>query len=365
MSSNLLEAQFSVSDAQHCPLYERGDEFFLSGYGLSVKNNKPVCFLLAREIAAILLESTDNSLGSIDALKSRKELTCGGCTGMIKFTFLEESEYQTPQMRMMAALEGKSRKEQDSGSWGDLINTFSFFQILDDAGLEEITGYLNIENYDREDVIIHAGEPGRKLYMIVDGRVSVIDSQGNNIAELGRGEIFGEMSLFTGQFTCATIKVIEEVKLLSISGRDLSQLFIKKPFLHMAFSRIMAQRVSAANTSMAESLSYGMSGQLNELALPEILQMLHENMKTGAVLLELARGEKARIVFSEGEIVKVEYGGKTGEEAFFALLKEHEGRFTFTTSVPLEEMGAPPLGSFMKLLMDGMRNIDEEESKKA
>ncbi len=360
--TNLLEAQFAISEAQHCPLYEKGDELFLSGFGLSVKKNKPICLLLTREITNILLESSDNSINSLEVLQSQKEFTCGGCTGMIKFVTLEEKEFQTPQMRMMAALEDKSRLEQQMGSFDSLINTFSFFQVLDDVSLQEIIKYLKIEKHGEEDVIIRFGQSGKNLYMIITGKVSVTDGQGNTIAHLDRGEIFGEMSLFTGQPACATVKALEEVKLLSISGKDLSQLFIKRPFLQMAFSRILAQRISKANTSVAENLSCGMSGNLSEMSLTEVLQMLNENLKTGAVFLEFPGGGKARIAFSEGEIVKVEYGESNGEEAFYALLKEKDGRFTFTASIALEEMGVPPLGNFMKLLMDGMRFIDEEEA---
>lgn len=360
--TNLLEAQFSVFEAQHCPVYEEGDEFFLSGFGLSVKNNKPVCLLLAREITNILIETSDNSLNSTELLKSRNEFTCGGCTGMIKFVPLEGGEFQTPQMRMMAAFEDKSQKEQQLGAFVNLANTFSFFQVLDDESLREIINFLKIEKYGEGDVIIRLGQPGKNLYMIVTGRVTVIDSRGHNIAYLDRGEIFGEMSLFTGKPACATVQAVDDVKLLSISGKDLSQLFIRKPFLQMAFSRIMAQKISDVNTSVAENLSLEMSGKLNEIALPEIFQMLNENLKTGIVMLEFTHGGKARVVFSDGEIVKAECGDRIGEEAFFALLKEKSGRFTYTTNISLEEMGAPPLGNFMKLLMDGMRHIDEEEA---
>ncbi|MFO7760387.1 MAG: hypothetical protein R6V20_02070, partial [Desulfobia sp.] len=129
--ANLLEAQFLVSDAQHCPLYEKGDEFFLSGFGLSVNKNKPVCLLLSRDITNVLLESSDNSMNSADVLKNQREFSCAGCTGMIKLTILEEKEFQTPQMQMMAALEEKKQKEQQLGSFDNLVNTFSFFQVLD------------------------------------------------------------------------------------------------------------------------------------------------------------------------------------------------------------------------------------------
>ena len=46
-----------------------------------------------------------------------------------------------------------------------------------------------------------------------------------------------------------------------------------------------------------------------------------------------------------------------------ALLKEHKGRFRFTPGIPPEDFELPEIAFFMKLLMEGMRRLDEEKSR--
>ena len=50
-----------------------------------------------------------------------------------------------------------------------------------------------------------------------------------------------------------------------------------------------------------------------------------------------------------------------GIEAFYAVLKEKDGTFTFSAVSSGEAKELKPIGGFMKLLMDGLRQIDEAE----
>ncbi|RJX26902.1 MAG: DUF4388 domain-containing protein [Desulfurivibrio sp.] len=360
--ASLLEAQFKIVSARDCPLYAEGEEFRLSGVALHPPAGKPACLFLAREITEIVVEKMGSDsiavLSEKRGKKDKKEFNCSGCSGLIKFAYVEESKFYTPQMRMLAAAENREQS-REMGPLFSLMNTFSFFQTLEEESLKDIFSCLAMKNFRPDELILHRGHAGRYLYFIVSGRVAVLDENNITIALLGRGEIFGEMSLFSGQPVCASIKAVEPVKILTLSGRDLSQVLIRHPFLQMSFTRLLVQRLAETNISHAEKRSLAFSGQLMELPPSELFQMLNENVKTGIVELDLSGGP-ASVTFSEGEVVRVRYQGLEGAEAFYAILKEQQGRFKFTSSISLEEMGAPPLAAFMKLLMDGLRKIDEE-----
>ncbi|OKY76871.1 MAG: hypothetical protein BM485_02065 [Desulfobulbaceae bacterium DB1] len=362
---NLLEAQFRIVDAKDCPLYAEGEEFSLSGVALHPPPGKPACLFLAREITAIVVEKMEADSGSAtknqEEKKSRKEFNCSGCTGLIKFAYIQETKFFTPQMRMLAAVESRDQSRK-MGSLFSMMNTFSFFQTLEEESLKDIFSCLTLENFPAGKIILHRGHPGRYLYFLVSGRVAVLDEGNKAIALLGRGEIFGEMSLFSGKPACATIKAEEPVKILMLSGKDLSHILIKHPFLQMAFTRLLVQRLCATNVSQAEKESMAFSGQLLEITPSEIFQMLNENVKTGVVEFEL-EGGKASVTFSEGDVVRARWKNLDGPEAIYEILKEQKGRFKFTSSLSLEEMGAPPIAPFMKLLMDGLRKIDEENDQ--
>lgn len=363
--ASLLEAHFKIIGARDCPLYAEGEEFRLSGVALHPPAAKPTCLFLAREVTAIVVEKMEadasHDLREREDKRERrekKEFNCSGCSGLIKFTYVEEAKFYTPQMRMLAAAENRHQSRR-MGSLFSLMNTFSFFQVLEEESLKAIFSCLIMKNFRAEEFILHRGHPGHYLYFIVSGRVAVLNQNDLTIALLGPGEIFGEMSLFSGQPVCASIKAVEPVKILTLSGKDLSQILIRHPFLQMAFTRLLVQRLAETNASHAEKMSLAFTGQLAELPPAELFQMLNENSKTGIVGLDLSEGP-ASVTFSEGEVVRARYRGLDGVAAFYEMIREQKGGFKFSASISLEEMGAPPLAPFMKLLMDGLRKIDEE-----
>ena len=361
---NLLEAQFKIIEDKDCPLYEEGDQFDLSGVALRPPEGKPACLFLAREITEIIVEKMDaDSSAAQDQLKEKKEFNCCGCSGLIKFAYVEETKFYTPQMRMMAAAENR-QQSREMGSLVSMMNAFSFFQTLKEDSLKDIISCLVMKELRTDEIILHRGQPGRHMFFIVSGKVAVLDESDVTIATLGRGEIFGEMSLFSGKPVCASIKTVEPTKILMLSGKELSHILIKYPFLQMSFTRLLVQRLSETNISQAEKMSQAFSGQLMDLSPSELFQMLNENVKSGVVDLDLSDGP-ASVSFSEGEVVRVSYKGLSGADAFNEIIREQKGRFRFSSSLSLEEMGAPPIAGFMKLLMDGLRKIDEENDEQA
>lgn len=354
---SLLEAEFIITAANDCPMYSVDDVFSLSGLALSFPPEKPTCLFLTREITEILVTG---KLEIKEKGQEKREYNCSGCTGVVKFRVAEERKYQTQQMRMLAAAESREQK-RSLGALENMLNTFSFLKVLDEESMKVIIHYLSMRNFSPDEIILEEGHPGKNLYMIVSGRVAVLDDKNEAIAFLGRGEIFGEMSLFTGKPVCATIKTVDPTMVFCLGGTDLSNILMKFPYLQMAVTQILAQRLGESNVSQAQTgkESLGLSGQIAELPLSELFQMINENVKTGRVEMQF-RGSAAVVVFKNGEIVGAKYKGKEGESAFFDILAEKEGRFSFKTKLSTDEMRAQPIGSFMKLLMDGLRLIDEE-----
>ena len=167
------------------------------------------------------------------------------------------------------------------------------------------------------------------------------------------------MSLLSGNPVSVTIKAVEPVKVLAINRNDLQQILIKYPFLQMAFTRLLVQRL-AASTSARPSSTAGISGRLTEISAAELFQMFHENMKSGKIDLKLPKG-KGRIFFRDGEVVLAQYTILQGLEAFNEILRAKDGTFTFSAISNVETKDLKPIGGFMKILMDGLRQIDEAE----
>ncbi len=99
------------------------------------------------------------------------------------------------------------------------------FGELNDDDLDWIVTHGAIERIAPETVLITEGEPSNFLYIIFEGSVvasvNVLGSS-KEVATLGRGEVFGEMSFVDGYPPSATIETIEPSVVLSLSRQELA-----------------------------------------------------------------------------------------------------------------------------------------------
>ncbi len=100
----------------------------------------------------------------------------------------------------------------------------------------------------------------------------------------------------------------------------------------------------------------GVAGSLQEMGLPEIVQVLWHGRKTGSLKIRAKRGT-GEIHFVQGQIFNALWGNLRGEEAFYAMLALAAGDFVLDPNytAPQQVMTASPEA----LLLEGMRRLDE------
>lgn len=336
------EAIFKIIKTDKCPYYTRGDELNLSGNALFLPPDKPACIILVLDITEVFLNVENLEECRLDK-NSIHLLKCSGCTGVIHL------EYKKKE---------KQIKDNEMGAIAGLLTNFSFFQILDDHDIADLVPLLKVKKFAVNDTVIKKGEPGRNLFIILFGRVEVVGDDGLSIAFLGKGEVFGEMSLLSGDLVGATIKVAEPSTILYLNGKDFRKALNRFPSLQMYFARLLARRLAKTNVGMFEELGSGMVGRLSEMPPVELLQTLNQTQKTGVLTLHLSKGS-ASVLFRDGELIRATYGEKKDEDAFFEILTEKGGRFKFIPGLPPDAKNDVEVGDFMSLLMEGLNRIDE------
>lgn len=334
---------FRIISEKDCPLYAQGDEFKLSGKVFLVPRTKAPCLILARDVMGILNEKKKDP---------NAVFSCSGCTGIIKFGFKHN--------RQILPLQKGEKPSNYLGAVVNLLNSFPIFRNLEIREIEDIVHFLRLDKFQEGDIILRKGEPGRNLYIIVTGKIEVVSDDGMTIAIMGSGEVFGEMSLLSGDPVGATIRVLEPATVLYIGSKDFKNVLNELPTLQLNFTRLLARRMAEINSARSEEFASGMTGKLSEMPPAELFQTLNVNQKTGVLTLKLIK-ESAYLSFREGELVRAKYRELDGETAFYELLKKREGRFKFIPGLPPNEMELPEIGDFMHLLMEGLRKIDEDD----
>jgi len=94
------------------------------------------------------------------------------------------------------------------------------------------------------EVVIQESRTARTVYLILRGKAKVDNAAKAKIAEIGPGEIAGEMSFMERAPAAASVIAEEEVEALAIDWKSLEDLFELFPHLASRFYRSLAVNLS-------------------------------------------------------------------------------------------------------------------------
>jgi len=237
-------------------------------------------------------------------------------------------------MKLLSETEERMRKKHLDKFYGKLRN-FQLFESLDDGALYDLAELLELRTYPKGKIMLKKGDPGSNLYILLGGKIGVIADDGERLAEMGRGE----------------------AALLSI--KNFKHVLKKYPVLQLFLLKMLVDRAQAM-ALRSGNITSGMSGELDEISMVELFQLINSSQKTGIIEL-LLDDAKATVYFVEGEFVQIRYRDLVDKKALFALLAKKDGHFSYTKGIPLELEDAQPFGGFMGLIMEGVQYVDEQE----
>jgi HD-GYP domain-containing protein (c-di-GMP phosphodiesterase class II) len=102
----------------------------------------------------------------------------------------------------------------------------------------------------------------------------------------------------------------------------------------------------------------GIEGDLAEMGLTDLLQMLSMGQKTARLIVESADGTAGRLFLENGRLTHAELGDLHGADAVPKLLELRAGRFRISHGVTAAEKSIDR--DAMSVLLDALRRIDEE-----
>jgi len=126
--------------------------------------------------------------------------------------------------------------------------------------------------------------------------------------------------------------------------------------LRVDIDQIVSRITEVSRRVSRPPLPQDIRGDLEQVPLVDMLQLLAMNRRTGTLSITTARGP-GEVRLAEGQIVDATFSRRTGERALYRLLAERKGRFAFSPGDPpsLRRIQA----STNMLLMEAMRQVDE------
>jgi CRP/FNR family transcriptional regulator, cyclic AMP receptor protein len=349
------DAIFIVVEEHSCPVYNVGEEFKVEKFCLYGPSFKPDCLILAQEIAKIIA-SRDSFVGFSKFGSQKSRFDCSGCEGLIQFEFKKERDFATRQMKLLSETEDRRRRQHLDKFFGVLRN-LDIFESLDDDALSDLTLLLEMRSIPIDKVVIKKGDPGSNLFILLKGLVAVVADDGSRVAEMGTGQIFGEMSLLSGEPVTSSIYTLAATQVAMLSMKNFKHVLKKYPILQLFFFKMLVARAQAL-TLRSGKITSGMNGELAEISAVDLFQLINSSQKTGTIDLTLEQG-KAMVYFKEGEIIHARFLNLRDKEAVFNLLGVKNGNFTYIKGIPGDFDKLPPIGGFMGLMMEGLQRMDE------
>jgi predicted Ser/Thr protein kinase len=124
------------------------------------------------------------------------------------------------------------------------------FRTLRARLLDQVSSSATVRRYDAEEHVIHQGQRGDALFVVIDGeaRVQVRDHDGivRTIASLNRASVAGEMSLITQEPATADVVATTELRMLVLSASDFEALAARNPELTIVLTNLVADRLGRA-----------------------------------------------------------------------------------------------------------------------
>jgi CRP-like cAMP-binding protein/rhodanese-related sulfurtransferase len=131
---------------------------------------------------------------------------------------------------------GELRAGDESGDdWMTMLLQSRAFHRIPPANLQAVFMRMQRVTASAGETIIRQGDEGDYFYAIVDGRCAVsretpLNQSGIRLAELGKGETFGEEALISGARRNATVTMITDGALMRL-GKDDFNTLLNEPML--------------------------------------------------------------------------------------------------------------------------------------
>ncbi len=129
------------------------------------------------------------------------------------------------------------------------LKSVSLFTGLTLENLMAVDTVLTRETFLADEAIITEGTPGDHMYIVFTGEVRVHKKQAagdSELARLGAGQMFGEMSLFDDQPRSATVSAVGEAEVLSLDRERFLSLVHQRPQILMEVCKVLVQRLRTA-----------------------------------------------------------------------------------------------------------------------
>lgn len=132
-----------------------------------------------------------------------------------------------------------------------LLGQAPIFSELSDRNLKALAKEVAVRSVETGKPVVRRGEGGLGFYVILDGEVEVRKGT-RTLARLGRGQFFGEMSLFDNQPRSADVVALRPTTFGVLSRWEFEAFAESHNGVYKGMMKELARRLRATDQSLSE-----------------------------------------------------------------------------------------------------------------
>jgi CRP-like cAMP-binding protein len=212
-----------------------------------------------QRVKRVVLKSGDAfKIGGITFRFIEKELSAGSDqlfeTVEILATAAEDLDLQTSQDKDMEKEAPKSKPWTERLQ--EAVAAIPFFSPLSADERKKLADEATLHVFNAGELIIREGDPGRSIYVILDGQVRVFtrDHHGEELelAVLAPSQFFGEMSFLTGKPRSGSVMALDTSVIVELSYTSMRKVVKEHPTVKKVLVEYYQQRLGSTEQKRAE-----------------------------------------------------------------------------------------------------------------
>lgn len=189
----------------------------------------------------------------------------------------------------------------------EILSRAGVFQGVDQEAVQALLGELETVRFPRGTTIFNEGEPGDRLYIIIDGKVKLArrsaDGRENLLTIMGPSDMFGELSIFDPGPRTSSAVCVTEVQAATMNSELLKKWVGDHPEIAQQLLRVLARRLRRTNANLADLIFTDVPGRVAKT----LLQLANRfGVQEGSALRvnhDLTQEEIAQLVGASRETV--------------------------------------------------------------
>lgn len=155
-----------------------------------------------------------------------------------------------------------------------LLDGVDFLESLSGEEIDALAHKVDTVAWDAGTTVFQEGDRGDACYVIDDGRAKIMrrlpDGQLITLAQVGRGDVVGELALLGGDHRSASMQTIEATTAVAISADDLMTIMNANAQAAIGMAMHIAELLRAANDRLFSTATSTVNGRIMATLLAQV-----------------------------------------------------------------------------------------------